>query len=115
MWVIMNNSFLSIVENKDNSDQLLVRARVKKDITKIFPSAKIVYMRNADYQFRSFIDREIVADVLRGKILDINYGNFKNSVTSENRHSVYMHVWIVLQSLMVWKGRGKTVGSRWPY
>ena len=36
MWIFFNNAFLSIVENRDNKFELLVRARVKGDIQKIF-------------------------------------------------------------------------------
>ena len=39
MWIQFNNAFLSIVENRDNKLELLVRARIKGDIEKIFPDA----------------------------------------------------------------------------
>ena len=32
MWVFLNNSFLSIVENRNNKDELLVRSRIKGDV-----------------------------------------------------------------------------------
>ena len=32
MWIVLNKSFLSIVKNRNNENQLLVRARVKGDI-----------------------------------------------------------------------------------
>ena len=41
MWVQFNNAFLSIVENRDNKLELLVRARIKGDIEKIFPEADV--------------------------------------------------------------------------
>ncbi len=36
MWIFLNNSFLSIVENRDNKEELLVRSRIKGDIYKKF-------------------------------------------------------------------------------
>ena len=36
--------FLSIVENRDNKLELLVRARIKGDIEKIFPEADVLQM-----------------------------------------------------------------------
>ena len=36
MWVCLNNSFLSIVQNRNNLEQLLVRSRRKGDIEKVF-------------------------------------------------------------------------------
>ena len=41
MWIVLNNSFLSIVKNRNNDDELLVRARVKGDIEKIFSNADV--------------------------------------------------------------------------
>ena len=41
MWIQFNNAFLSIVENRDNKLELLVRARIKGDIEKIFPEADV--------------------------------------------------------------------------
>ena len=41
MWIQFNNAFLSIVENRNNKLELLVRARVKGDIEKIFPDADV--------------------------------------------------------------------------
>ncbi len=36
MWVFLNNSFLSIVENRNNKEELLVRSRIKGDIEKVY-------------------------------------------------------------------------------
>lgn len=36
MWVFLNNSFLSIVADKENANRILVRARKKGDIQAAF-------------------------------------------------------------------------------
>ena len=40
MWIVLNKSFLSIVKNRNNENELLVRARVKGDIEKVFENDK---------------------------------------------------------------------------
>ena len=40
MWIVLNKSFLSIVKNRNNENELLVRARAKGDIEKVFEKAK---------------------------------------------------------------------------
>ena len=54
MWVVLNNAFFSIVQNENNEEELLVRARVKGDIEKIFPKANVFEDNYADYKYRAF-------------------------------------------------------------
>ena len=51
MWIVLNNSFLSIVKNRNNENELLVRARVKGDIEKVFSNAETFEDINADYKY----------------------------------------------------------------
>ena len=82
MWIILNKSFLSIVENRNNNKELLVRSRVKGDIEKVFPNSNVFEDNNADYKYRSYLDREEVAYNISQELLNINYDNFKKSVQS---------------------------------
>ena len=50
MWIQLNNAFLSIVENRKKTTELLVRARVRGDIEKVFPEADVFEDNNADYK-----------------------------------------------------------------
>ena len=101
MWIVLNKSFLSIVKNRNDENQFLVRARVKSDIEKVFENANVFEDENADYKYRSFIDRKNVADKISDEILKINYDNFKNSVSKDdfNRANAYMNVWSALKKL----------------
>ena len=67
MWIQFNNAFLSIVENRENRVELLVRARVKGDIEKVFPEADVFEDNNADYKYRAFISKAIVAEKIISK------------------------------------------------
>ena len=88
MWIQFNNAFLSIVENRENTTELLVRARVKGDIEKVFPEADVFEDNNADYKYRAFISKAIVAEKIMLKVTEINYDNFKNSVKEIERKKV---------------------------
>ena len=101
MWVVLNNAFFSIVQNENNEEELLVRARVKGDIEKIFPKANVFEDNYADYKYRSFMNRETVASTIKEKVLNINYGNFKSSVSNSDyeRSSAYAGVWSALYKL----------------
>lgn len=93
MWIYLNNAFLSIVAHREQPENLLVRARVRGDIERVFPGCDVLETRTADYRFRSVIPRGEVARRLAELALDISYTNHKSSVRDPDRHDVYMDVW----------------------
>ena len=101
MWVFLNNSFLSIVENRNNKEELLVRSRVRGDIDKIFPDSNIFEMEKSDYKYRSYIKKIEVSEKIREIVTNINYDNFKNSISKseDQRHSSYLNVWNEMRKL----------------
>ena len=103
MWVLLNNAFFSIVKNRNKKNELLVRARIKGDIEKVFPKANAFEDKNADYRYRAFIEKSIVADKISNEIFKINYDNFKNSISKDdlNRTIAYGNVWKELYKLQI--------------
>ena len=101
MWIVLNKSFLSIVKNRNNNEELLVRSRVNGDIEKVFKDANVFEDLNADYRYRSYIKRSEVAKTISEELLNINYDNFKNSVSKDdkNRLNAYMNVWSSLHKM----------------
>ena len=101
MWIFLNNSFLSIVENRNNKDELLVRSRIKGDIDKIFPDTNVFELENSDYKYRSYIQKSKVSEKIKDIIQNINYDNFKNSISKneDKRHSSYINVWNEMRKL----------------
>ena len=89
------------MSTKFNENQLLVRARVKGDIEKVFEDADVFEDENADYKYRSYICRENVANVISYELLKIDYDNFKSSVSKDEMHRshAYMNVWSALNKL----------------
>jgi len=95
MWVVLNDAFFSIVQNRDDKDQFVVRARFEGDIEKVFDVDAIV-SENSDYRFRAFLPKSVVKEMLNQEVDRIDYDNFKNSVDDDVRHDVYTGIWAVL-------------------
>jgi hypothetical protein len=73
MWIIAEDGFLSMVECRDDSNCLLVRARVKGDIEHYFPDATVIRTDDCDYLYRAIIRKADVADRFRDVIGAISY------------------------------------------
>ena len=99
MWICLNKAFLSVVQNRDDPDTLLVRARVAGHIQRVFPEAKVFTDSKADYLYRAFIGRKAVARAVAASIESIDYDNFKDSVDDDRLHVAYMNVWGVMEKL----------------
>lgn len=110
MWIFLNDSFLSIVQptredlrsfNVRTPDALVVRARRREDIERVFPKAKIHKRAHRDYQWRAFVARDKVADIIREEVEGIGYDNFKGSVREKHRATVYSRVWGTMSGFAV--------------
>ena len=95
MWIVLNDAFLSVVSKRGSQTQLLVRARVRGDIERVFYDAEVFEDVDADYRYRSYIDRQAVSEAISDSISKIDYDNFKNSVLKDDRKrlNAYMNVW----------------------
>lgn len=100
MWICTNKGFLSIVNSDQDKTVLMVRARRQGDLEAIFgPDTKVTTIPGRDYQFRAFIRRDIVGTVIATALMEINYGNFKNSVKDAYLHDAYADVWGIMAEL----------------
>ena len=80
MWLSLNDAFLSFVSKDCARDEVLVRARRKGDIEKIFPKAKVTRYTKSDYLYRAAVKRDEVKKALAGEVDRVTYDNFKSSV-----------------------------------
>lgn len=96
MWVMLNDSYLSIVQHKGKPGVLLVRSRIEGDIQRAIPSAEVYEISDADYRYRADVPRDTVKAAMSAAVDRIDYGNFKSSVKDHLRHSAYMGVWSVM-------------------
>ena len=92
---------LKFVDEEKTSDDYLVRSRIKGDIEKVFPDSDVFEMENSDYKYRSYKKKTDVSSKLKNIVEDINYDNFKNSISSDQseRHNSYLNVWTELRKL----------------
>ena len=101
MWICFNDAFISIVEDTTLGappGTLKVRARKKEHLKALFPGVKIHEDKGADYQFRVFVDRQMVVTVVADAIggdgaRAVTYDNFKNSVKDDALHRLYANFW----------------------
>jgi hypothetical protein len=99
MWVFTNNSFFSIVKNRDDPNGVVVRARVPGDLTRTFGKEhNVIELSDSDYRFRMFLDHDYVTKVVAENVSNIDYDNFKNSIDKKDieRYRHYTEVWYVM-------------------
>lgn len=99
MWVYLNNAFLSIVAHRTKPEFLLVRARLKGDIERVFPGAAVSESAHNDYRFRAEVRRAEVGRVFGEKFSSLQYDNFKHSVDEQDRHDAYVKAWEAMANL----------------
>ena len=114
MWIFLNDSFLSIVADRDQPNSLMVRARIRGDIERVFPGYDVVETPSADYAFRATIPRRIVAGRLAAYAASIGYDNFKDSVADYARHDAYIGVWTTMHRYGASAGRARTAAVKRP-
>lgn len=94
MWVSLNTGFLSVVQLNEDPRLLLVRARRRIDLERIFgASVKMEETPERDYRWRTVVDRAALKRVLAAYIDGIDYPNFKNSTKDEDLHDLYLDMW----------------------
>src|ERR1700745_2622471 len=99
MWIMTNNSYLSIVNKDCGPAELLVRARRAGDIQKGFPDAHVTLNTKRDYPDRAVLPRDVVKQALAAMIDHIDYPNFKDSVEDRSLHAAYVGVWCAMAGL----------------
>jgi hypothetical protein len=95
MWIFLNDAYFSIVHKDCADNELLVRARRKGDIERVFGATNVVSVDKADYQYRAVMTRDNVAAILSNVVYAITYPNFKNSVKDAKLRRIYNRVWEV--------------------
>lgn len=97
MWIFFNDAALSIVADRDEGSALLVRARARGDIERVFPGAAVRRTWSADYLYRAMVSRTAVGAAIAARAAEIDYDNFKGSVTEGDRHDAYLGCWATMR------------------
>jgi hypothetical protein len=71
---------------------------LEEDLVAVFPdhSDSVITTDDSDYRFRLILDKNYAANVVAESIMDIDYTNFKNSVTEKWRYNAYTQIWNVM-------------------
>lgn len=95
MWLFTSFGMLSIVQSATDKSQLVVRSREPGVVEHLFPQAKVTQTAGRDYLYRAYLPRQQVADRVAQYVLDLAYGNFKDSIpmSKELYHDVCFKVW----------------------
>ena len=64
MWILLNDSALSIVDHLEKPGHLLVRSRIEGDIERAIPRAVVYEDASADYRYRANVPREVVKQAI---------------------------------------------------
>lgn len=96
MWICLNDSFVSIVEDYFDNTHVHVRGRRESDVVNFLRNVKseITKTDERDYRFRAYISKTVLAKILADSVDKINYTNFKDSVVDENMSKMYTEFWV---------------------
>ena len=95
MWLALNDAFVSAVQDRNDPNRLVVRARNVAHLTKLFPTAEVLLSPNADYAARVFVPKEDFSRMLVERVAEIKYDNFKASVSDSRLHRMYERIWAI--------------------
>lgn len=93
MWICFNNGFVSAVQDKRRPARLIVRARKRSHLERLFPGKRISVSPEADYGFRISVSKKAFAKMVVRRIGAISYSNFKDSVQDDDLHALYLDFW----------------------
>lgn len=93
MWIFFNTGFISVVQDRDDLNRLIVRARRPEILSTAFPNEAIKVSDRSDYRFRVFVSRRQLGEALCRAIVAIDYPNFKSSVNDPELNDLYNEIW----------------------
>ncbi|CAE6713794.1 hypothetical protein [Paraburkholderia haematera] len=100
MWLLFNDSFISVIASDRDPNLLVVRARRTGDLQQIFGAdVPVLELEARDYRYRAFLPRQTVATVIAERLLAIDYFNVKGSVEDSHLLHAYHEVHAVLEEL----------------
>jgi hypothetical protein len=121
MWALVDTGFISVVEHREDPNVLLVRSRVREDITRTFGTdIEIEELPGADYLFRAKVDRQRVADTMWEKVMTLDYDShvkdvaIKRSAPSAGRSAAYYATWTAMAQMQPYAPYAHTPRSATP-
>lgn len=82
MWIFLPRGYVSVANA--GGDRLMIRARRRKDLSENFPEKTPVFGAGTDYPWRIFMTKEEFALAMFDKIENLNYDNFKDTISPKD-------------------------------
>jgi len=107
MWIMTNKGFVSLVQHKDKPHLIVIRARTRDCLYNFLQGhtrtkdRRLYETLQADYRWRAFVPKDVVAQLVQRHVEEIDYTNFKNSVKDTSLHDAYLRVWGDMYELQV--------------
>jgi len=100
MWLFTKKGMVSVVNDWDNINKLLVRSRDKAVLEYYSQGRYTIYESpHSDYLFRMILDKDVFKEMFLDKIIaELDYPNFKDEVKTSlpgYAYNVYTSVWHV--------------------
>lgn len=108
MWTFTRIGFYSATRSRTEPDKMQIRGRVRADlenlqrfaqengITQDPGLANIIHTPQADYHHRLIVRPETWTALITALAVDIDYPNFKDTITDPERHAAYSRVWSIM-------------------
>ena len=103
MWIFTTSGFASVIQDTEDDDTLVVRARVASDLDEIREIidelSPTICTPSRDYPYRASVRRLAFALGLTRLAMRINYKNFKSAIGARqgwDREALYAQVWQVM-------------------
>lgn len=116
MWIFTPTAMVSIVAHRTKPGCLLVRARLRGDLERLFPGCTVQRTPGADYRFRACLPRATVAGVIASAFASMTYDNVKNAIphgapVHDLRHRFMSEVWRAGMRAQIENAGGKVAAA----
>jgi hypothetical protein len=117
MWLFSETGFVSVVQDPQDKNKMVVRARDEESLKPLVDSydVKIVKLKNRDYPARVFLTREQFVDWLVGVGETLDYTNYKNAATASRGYEFARPLHSVWSTMLELEDLGKPNKAKYSY
>jgi hypothetical protein len=117
MWLFSETGFVSVVQDPQDKNKMVVRARDEESLKPLVDNydVKIVKLKNRDYPARVFLTREQFVDWLVELGETLQYTNYKNQATASRGHEFARPLHSVWSTMLELEDLGKPKKRNYHY
>lgn len=117
MWLFSETGFVSVVQDPQDSNKMVVRARDEESLKPLVDNydVKIVRLKNRDYPARVFLTREQFVDWLVEVGETLDYTNYKNAATASRGYEFSKPLHSVWSTMLQLEDLGKPNKAKYSY